>query len=39
MFSLNLMYMNQFYNKSVVEGEGGMVHSDIMVADAKYRIN
>lgn len=38
-FSLNLMYMNQFYNKSVVEGEGGMVHSDIMVADAKYRIN
>ena len=38
-FTLNLMYMNQFYNKSVVEGEGGMVHSDIFVADAKYRFN
>lgn len=38
-FILNLMYMNQFYNKSVVEGEGGMVHSDIFVADAKYRFN
>lgn len=38
-FTLNLMYMNQFYNKSVVEGEGGMVHSDIYVADAKYRFN
>lgn len=39
LFTLNLMYMNQFYNKSVVEGEGGMVHSDIFVADAKYRFN
>lgn len=38
-FTLNLMYMNQFYNKSVVEGEGGMVHSDIFVVDAKYRFN
>ena len=38
-FTLNLMYMNQFYNKTVVEGEGGMVHSDIVVADAKYRFN
>ena len=38
-FKLNLMYMNQFYNQSVVEGEGGMIHSDIFIADAKYRIN
>ncbi len=38
-FKLNLMYMNQFYNKTIVEGEGGMIHSDIFVADAKYRIN
>lgn len=35
-FKLNLMYMNQFYNKTVVEGEGGMIHSDIFVADGKY---
>ena len=36
---LLLMYMNQRYNKTVVEGEGGMVHSDIIVADAKYRVS
>lgn len=29
-FKLNLMYMNQFYNKTIVEGEGGMIHSDIL---------
>ena len=33
---LNLMYMNQFYNKTAVEGEGGMIHSDIVVAEGKY---
>ena len=38
-FVLNLMYMNQYYNKTVVEGEGGMIHSDIYVADGKYRFN
>ncbi len=38
-FKLNLMYMNQFYNKTVIEGEGGMVHSDIFVADGKYKFN
>lgn len=38
-FALNLMYMNQIYNKTAVEGEGGMVHSNIYVADGKYRIN
>ncbi|MGM9804123.1 MAG: DUF6029 family protein [Muribaculaceae bacterium] len=38
-FWLNLMYMNQYYNKTVVEGEGGMIHSNIYVADAKYRFN
>lgn len=32
-FKLSLMYMNQFYNKTIVEGEGGMIHSDIFVAD------
>lgn len=35
--SLNLMYMNQYYNKTVIEGHGGDVHSNIFVADAKYR--
>ena len=38
-FKLNLMIMNQFYNMTVVEGEGGMVHSNIYVAEGKYRIN
>jgi len=38
-WKINLMYMNQFYNKTIVEGEGGMIHSDIIIADAKYRIN
>ncbi len=38
-FTLNLMYMNQFYNKAVVEGEGDMVHSNIFIADGKYRFN
>ena len=38
-FTLNLMYMNQFYNKTIVEGEGGMVHSDIYIAEGKYRFN
>lgn len=33
-FKLNLMYMNQRYNKTIVEGEGGMIHADIVVADA-----
>ncbi len=38
-FKINLMYMNQFYNKTVVEGEGGMIHSNIFVADGKYKFN
>ncbi len=38
-FTLNLMYMNQFYNKTIVEGHGGMIHSDIFVAEGKYRFN
>ena len=38
-FKVNLMYMNQFYNKTVVEGEGGMIHSNIFVADGKYKFN
>lgn len=38
-FSLNLMYMNQRYNMTIVKGEGGMVHSDVYVAEGKYRFN
>lgn len=38
-FKLNLMYMNQHYNKTAVEGEGGMVRSNIFVAEGKNRFN
>ena len=35
---LSLMYMNQHYNKTVVEGEGGMVRSNIFIADGKVQL-
>ena len=35
---LNLMYMNQFYNKTVIEGEGGLIHSDIIVGEGKLSL-
>jgi len=39
-FKLSLMYMNQRYNKTVIEGEeGGIIHSDIFVADGKYQFS
>lgn len=38
-FRLCLMYMNQRYNKTVVEGEGGMIHSDIFIVDGKYQLS
>lgn len=38
-FKLTLMYMNQFYNKTIVEGEGGMIHSNIFVADALTKLS
>ena len=37
-FKLNLMYMNQRYNKSVIEGEGGMIHSNIFVGDGMLQL-
>ena len=37
-FKLSLMYMNQRYNKTVVEGEGGMVRSNIFIADGLFQI-
>lgn len=38
-FKLNLMYMNQRYNKTIVEGHGGMIKSNIAVAEGKYTFN
>lgn len=38
-FKLFLMYMNQRYNKTVIEGHGGMIHSNIFVADGKYQLS
>lgn len=35
----NAMYMNQQYNKTVVEGEGGMIRSHIGVLEGQYKIN
>ena len=38
-FKLNLMYMHQRYNKSIVEGHGGTINSHIAIAEGKYTIN
>lgn len=38
-FKLNLMYANQRYNKTVVEGEGGMIDSNIFIAEGKYQLS
>ncbi len=38
-FQLNFMYMFQKYNKTVIEGHGGMINSNIFVAEGKYKIN
>ena len=38
-FKLNLMYMNQRYNMTAIEGEGGMVRSNIFVAEGNYRVS
>ena len=38
-FKLSLMYVNQQYNKTVVEGHGGIVHTNIYIADGKYQFS
>lgn len=38
-FKLFLMYMNQRYNMLKIEGHGGMVRSNIFVADGKYQFS
>ena len=35
---LNLMYMNQRYNQTLLEGHGGMLRSHIFVADVKQKL-
>ena len=35
---LNLMYMNQRYNQTLLEGHGGMLRSHIFVADMKQKL-
>ena len=36
---LSIMYMNQLYNKTAIEGEGGIIHSNIFVADALFNLS
>jgi len=38
-FSLLFMYMNERYNMTVIEGHGGMILSNILIADGKYRFS
>lgn len=39
-FKLNLMYMNQRYNQTKIENHpGGMINSNIFVADGKYQFS
>lgn len=38
-FKMHLMYMNQIYNKTIVEGEGGTVHSNIFIADLLFNLS
>ena len=38
-FKLNLKYLHQQYNKTVVEGEGGMIKANIAIAEGKWNIN
>lgn len=38
-FKFNLMYMNQQYNQSIVEGHGGMIKTNTFVAEGKYQFS
>ena len=38
-FSLIFMYMNERYNMTVIEGHGGMIKSNILIADGKYKFS
>lgn len=36
---LNAMYMNQYYDKTTVEGHGGIVKSNIFVGEARWQMS
>lgn len=38
-FKFTLFYLFQKYNKSIVEGEGGMVTSNIIIGEGQWKIN
>lgn len=38
-FDFHLMYMYQQYNRSIIEGHGGMINSHIYIAEGKYKFN
>ena len=38
-FKMHLMYMNQIYNKTIVEGEGGTIRSNIFIADLMFNLS
>ena len=38
-FKLSMMYVNQQYNQTVVEGHGGTIHTNIYIADSKYQFS
>ncbi len=37
--NMTFMYMNQMYNKTVIEGKGGRIKANIVVLDTKWKIN
>ena len=36
---VNAMYMYQRYNQTIIEGEGGMINSNIVVGEVKYKFD
>lgn len=38
-FQLNFTYVNQVYNQTILEGEGGNVHANIFILDGKWTIS
>lgn len=38
-FTLTLMYMNQFFDKAAIQGEGDRIHANIFVADGRWTIS
>ena len=38
-FKMSFTYMNQFYDKTAIEGEGGTIKSNIFIGEGTYKIN